>query len=177
MSSAPTPIAPAPAPASPSAPASAPQTGVAESATEGSLARAPQVTEVPREAPTVESLRQGVVSALANAGHESAAQLLGVANWTLDASNLRIQVAGLGKKMLSLTVNAAAEKIVKQELQRLGGPSRFMVVTGDGAAPAAPEMTVAAGSVQEEALKHPMVERAKEIFRAEVRSVVDLRAK
>jgi DNA polymerase-3 subunit gamma/tau len=38
------------------------------------------------------------------------------------------------------------------------------------AAPLAP-----AGSVQEAALKHPMVKRAQEIFKAEVRSVVDLR--
>jgi DNA polymerase-3 subunit gamma/tau len=34
-----------------------------------------------------------------------------------------------------------------------------------------------AGSVQEEALKNPLVQRAKEIFNAEVRSVVDLRVK
>jgi DNA polymerase-3 subunit gamma/tau len=39
------------------------------------------------------------------------------------------------------------------------------------AAAAAP----AAGSVEEAALAHPMVQRAREIFHAEVRSVVDLR--
>jgi DNA polymerase-3 subunit gamma/tau len=33
------------------------------------------------------------------------------------------------------------------------------------------------GSVQEAALQHPMVKRAQEIFKAEVRSVVDLRQK
>jgi DNA polymerase-3 subunit gamma/tau len=34
-----------------------------------------------------------------------------------------------------------------------------------------------AGSVQERALAHPLVQRAREIFKAEVRSVVDLRTK
>jgi len=34
-----------------------------------------------------------------------------------------------------------------------------------------------AGSVQEAALGHPMVQRAREIFHAEVRSVVDLHDK
>ena len=34
----------------------------------------------------------------------------------------------------SLTVNAAAEKIIRQELQRQGAPARFMVVPGEGAA-------------------------------------------
>jgi DNA polymerase-3 subunit gamma/tau len=36
---------------------------------------------------------------------------------------------------------------------------------------------VAAGSVQEVALAHPIVKRAQEIFNAEVRSVLDLRQK
>ena len=50
------------------------------------------------------------------------------------AASLRIEVPGMGKKMLALTVNAAAEKIIRQELQRLGASTRFMVVPGEGAA-------------------------------------------
>jgi DNA polymerase-3 subunit gamma/tau len=82
----------------------------------------------------------------------------------------------MGKKMLALTVNAAAEKIIRQELQNLGAPTRFLVVPGEGSAvvPAA-AAAPAAGSVEEAALAHPMVQRAREIFHAEVRSVVDLR--
>jgi DNA polymerase III subunit gamma/tau len=155
----------------------APFTGFAETLTEGSLAKAPD----PATAGTadVDTLRQGVVQALANGGHQSASQLLGSGAWTIDGANLRIEVGGIGKKMLALTVNAAAEKIIRQELQRLGGPARLMVVPGEGAAagggPAMAEPL--AGSVQEEALNNPLVQRAKEIFNAEVRSVVDLRAK
>jgi DNA polymerase-3 subunit gamma/tau len=84
----------------------------------------------------------------------------------------------MGKKMLSLTVNAAAEKIVRQELQRLGAPARFLVSAGEGSTPAVVAAPLApVGSVQEAALQHPMVKRAQEIFKAEVRSVVDLRSK
>ncbi len=80
--------------------------------------------------------------------------------------------------MLGLTVNAAAEKIIRQELQRLGAPARFVVSNAGGSASAAVAAPVAAaGSVQEAALAHPMVKRAQEIFKAEVRSVVDLRQK
>ena len=128
--------------------------------------------------PDVGVLREGVVQALAKDGLVSASTLLGAGSWTLDAGNLRIEVAGMGKKMLALTVNPAAEKIIRAELQRLGGPGRFMVVPGEGAAAGA--MAAAAplaGSVQEEAMKNPLVQKAKEIFNAEVRSVVDLRAK
>jgi len=62
-----------------------------------------------------------------------------------------------------LTVNAAAEKVI---------------VPGEGTAQsAAPMATPLAGSIQESALANPLVQQAKELFKAEVRSVVDLRQK
>jgi DNA polymerase-3 subunit gamma/tau len=165
-----------------------PAIGYAETATltEGALAKAPETSApastapslTPSLTPNIDSLRHGIGSALVNAGHSSAAQLLGASTWVLDTSSLRIEVPGVGKKMLSLTVNAAAEKIIRQELQRLGAPSRFMVVPAEGTAQAgAPMAAPLAGSVQEAALAHPLVQRAQEIFKAEIRSVVDLRQK
>ena len=50
-----------------------------------------------------------------------------------------------------------------------------MVIPGEGVAATSPVAGPDAGSIQEAALEHPMVQRAKEIFNAEVRSVVDLR--
>jgi DNA polymerase-3 subunit gamma/tau len=85
----------------------------------------------------------------------------------------------MGKKMIALTINAGAEKIIRQELQRLGAPARFLVVPGEGVAAAGAQIaaTPLAGSIQEAALANPLIQRAKEIFQAEVRSVVDLRLK
>ncbi len=148
--------------------------------TEGSLAKAPE-TELQSvapsgAAPSIDAIRNAVGEALVKEGHASAAQLLSGARWMLDGANVRIEVPGVGKKMLSLTVNAATEKIIRQEMQRLGAPPRFMVVPGEGVAQA-PAAAPAAGSVQEAALAHPLVQRAQEIFKAEVRSVVDLRQK
>jgi hypothetical protein len=85
-------------------------------------------------APDLEAVRHSIGSALVNAGHTSAAQLLGMGEWTLEATSLHIEVPGMGKKMLALTINAAAEKIIRQELQRLDAPTRFMVVPGPGSA-------------------------------------------
>jgi DNA polymerase-3 subunit gamma/tau len=166
--------------ASPFPAASAPASGFASDAalTEGALAKAPEIESSPSASGDVEALRQAVVAGLATAGHSTAGQLLGSGAWAIDGSNLRIEVPGMGKKMLSLTVNAAAEKIIRQELQRLGGPARFLVVPGAaGAAAAAEAAAPAVGSIQEEALANPLVQRAREIFKAEVRSVVDLRPK
>ena len=67
---------------------------------------------------------------------------------------------------------------MRQELQRLGAPSRFQVSAGEGTAAAVAAPPVApAGSIQEAALAHPLVKRAQELFNAQVRSVVDLRQK
>jgi DNA polymerase-3 subunit gamma/tau len=121
--------------------------------------------------------KQAIVAALAQQGHASASQLISTARFTVETTSARIEVPGIGKKMLALTVNAAGEKIIKQELQRLGGPARFMVIPGEGVAATTSVSAPAAGSIQQAALEHPMVQRAKEIFNAEVRSVVDLRTK
>jgi DNA polymerase III subunit gamma/tau len=126
---------------------------------------------------TPESVQQAIVTGLAQTGHASASTLLSTARFTLEATSLRIEVPGIGKKMLSLTVNAAAEKIIKQDLQRIGAPARFMVIPGEGPAATSPVASPVVGSIQQAALEHPMVQRAKEIFKAEVRSVVDLRSK
>jgi DNA polymerase-3 subunit gamma/tau len=71
------------------------------------------------------------------------------------------------------------KKILRQELKRLGGPTRFLIVPGNatnGAVPASAAVSAPlSGSIQETALANPMVQRAREIFQAEVRSVLDLR--
>jgi DNA polymerase-3 subunit gamma/tau len=154
--------------------------GYAETATltEGALAKAPEPAAATGDGLSSEHVREAIVAALATAGHSSAAQLLGAGEWKLDGTSVRIAVPGMGKKMLSLTVNAAAEKIIRQELQRLGAPARFLVATGSGTVPTVvTPPVVPAGSVQETALAHPLVKLAQEIFKAEVRSVVDLRKK
>ena len=60
--------------------------------------QAPESSPSISGAPSVESLRQAIVSGLAAGGHESAAQLLGAGSWTIDGSNLRIEAPGMGKK-------------------------------------------------------------------------------
>ena len=148
------------------------------SITEGALAKAPDNDSQPGEAPSLESIRHTIGTALVEAGHVSAAQLLGAANWNLDGASLRIEVPGIGKKMLALTINANTEKLIRQQLQRLGAPTRFLIVPGDGSPfVQAPAATHISGSIQEAALSHPIVQRAKELFSAEVLSVIDLRQK
>jgi len=171
--------APSPAPLTPFAAtpiASAPT--FSAPMTEGALAKAPEVVSAPQTEGDPEAFRRAVVAALAQAGHNSASQAMESALWALEGGGLRIEVGGMGKKMIALTINAQAEKIIRQELQKLNGPARFMVVPGEGGMRAGGVSAVPlAGSVEEIALADPLVQKAKEIFKAEVRSVVDLRVK
>ena len=146
--------------------------------TEGALAKAPETAASRSNGFGIERIREAIVVALANGGHSSAAQLLGAGTWALDAAAVSVAVPGMGKKMLGLTVNAAAEKLIRTELLKMGAPARFLVSAGEGVASAAgAPPVIVSGSVQEAALAHPLVKRAQEIFNAEVRSVVDLRQK
>ncbi len=163
---------------------SRPPVGFAEPATEDDSSE-PDPIEVATtngagkrvDGPTPAAVQQAIITALSEAGHASASTLLSTARFTLEATSLRIEVPGMGKKMLALTVNAAAEKIIKQQMQSLGGPARFMVIPGEGVASTSSVTAPVEGSIQQAALEHPMVQRAKELFNAEVRSVVDLRTK
>jgi len=170
----------APAPEAGPFPAVASQTAgftAAETLTEGALARVPESAPAAGNGASVEQVRSAVVAALAAGGRASAARLLGAGEWTIEGTCVRI-AAPIGKKMLSITVDATAEKMIRLELQRIGAPARFMVtpVEENGAAPASAPI-IPAGGVQEAALSHPLVKRAQEIFNAEVRSVRDLRQK
>jgi DNA polymerase-3 subunit gamma/tau len=128
----------------------------------------------------LERLRNAISDALESAGHNTAAALLANGNWTEADGAVRAEVS-VKKTMLGLTMNAEAEKIVKAAARDVGFLRAVSVVsaangsTSSQAAP--PKRPAAAGSLQAEALAHPLVKQAQELFNAEVRSVVDLREK
>jgi hypothetical protein len=78
--------------------------------------------------PDLNTLRDLTANALMKAGHIVAAQLLVEGTWTVEESNLRIEIAPLGKKALARVMNDAAENIIHRELQRIGTPMRFVVI-------------------------------------------------
>jgi DNA polymerase-3 subunit gamma/tau len=126
--------------------------------------------------PTV-AARDAVTLALHDKGHETASALLGAGQWSVNGDTITVAVA-VRKTMLSLTMNPEAERISRNALQRAGIGAKLVVVPGDGSvslSSAAP--TVANGSIQSQALENPLVKQAQELFRAEVRSILDLRGK
>ena len=148
-----------------------------DNAVEGSVALAvdvaPPVTTV-----DLNAIREVVTSALENESHHTAAALLSAGNWTEAGTAIQVDVA-VKKTMLGLTMNAEAEKIIRNALRAAGFNQKLNVVsseTGAGITASKPavERKPAAGSAQGRALSHPLVQQAQELFGAEVRSVMDL---
>jgi DNA polymerase III subunit gamma/tau len=166
----------------------APVVGVAERAEEttaGALALATEPA-VDVEAASLDRIRDAVGAALEREGHNTAAVLLGAGKWRDKGETVEVEV-GMGKKMLSLTMNPEAEKISREALRAIGVTRKLVVLAGEGgnggeSASGGPRLaskqqTAAVGSIQAKALENPLVRQAQELFQAEVRSVLDLREK
>ena len=161
---------------------SAAASGTAVESTAGSLALAPEPAQEPTPEASLDlnQIREAVIAALDSAGHNTAAVLLGASQWSpKGAGAIEVEVP-LRKTMLGLTFNADADKICRDALRSLGVERKLHFVPGEGtahAAGASAPKQVPSGSIQAQALDHPLVKQAQELFQAEVRSVLDLREK
>jgi DNA polymerase-3 subunit gamma/tau len=124
-----------------------------------------------------DKLRDTVSQALHDKGHETASALLRAGQWSVMDGNITVCVA-VKKTMLSLTMNPEAERIARTALQQAGSSAKLVVLPGDGStSPTPPAPHMAKGSLQSHALENPLVKQAQELFRAEVRDILDLRGR
>lgn len=146
-----------------------------ENATEGALALAVESSQT--EGTNLDQLAEAVCAALEQEGHNTAAVLLASGQWRHKGDAIEVEVP-IKRVMLGLTMNAEAEKIAKNTLRSLGMTQKLVFVPGEAAtgASAKPKVVIS-GSVQTMALEDPLVQKAKELFRGEVRSILDLRGK
>ena len=131
--------------------------------------------------PDLDQLRNAVCEGLEASGHHTAAALLSSGRWSQVEGGVRVEVS-IKKTMLGLTMNTEAERIVKTAARQAGVAQVTVVSAANGSAEngaqsTPPKRPAAAGSVQAQALAHPLVKQALELFNGEVRSVLDLREK
>jgi DNA polymerase-3 subunit gamma/tau len=159
---------------------SAPVPEPAVETTAGALALAAEPVGAPETAAQLDldRIRDTVTSALDTGGHNTAAVLLANGKWREKNGGIEVEV-GLRKTMLSLTMNAEAEKICREALRSIGVPQKITFVSGEAAtqSEASRPKPALSGTIQAAALDHPLVKQAQELFQAEVRSVLDLRDK
>jgi len=166
-------------------PALSPATPQPSTAGSLALAESPQPTPqpgpqlVPSAALDLEALQNAAVDALAaTKGQQSAADKLADSTWTATADTLNVQTT-VSAAMLPLLLNADAQTIVKSVLAKHNIKLRlnFIPGTANTAAATKPKRAAKAGSVQDLAEKHPIVQQAQKLFSAEIRNVIDLRDK
>ena len=128
----------------------------------------------------LDAIRSAVTTALDEQGHHTAAALLSEGKWTEHGEIIEVEV-GVKKMMLGLVMSPDADKIARAAMRSVldgaGTMRKFQVIAGEGGVPAGTPRPVSQGSIQAHALDNPLVKQAQELFRAEVRSVLDLRDK
>ncbi|HLX74841.1 MAG TPA: DNA polymerase III subunit gamma/tau, partial [Terriglobales bacterium] len=129
---------------------------------------------------TTDHLRGAVVSALENGGHRTLAYMLDAGEWSLQGNELMVKVAAAPavldmafgpepKKIANTAATGAAGRPLKLSL--LGGG------TGTVAAKPLSSTAVGKGGSRNRALQDPVVQRMREKFGAEVRTIIDHREK
>jgi len=144
---------------------------------EGALALAPEAAN--GAPPDLDRIRNAVCAALDNEGHNTAAAQILNGDWKENGSTIQVELP-LRKAMLALTVNAEAEAICKKAMRAIGATQKLTFTPSEngaaGAAKAPAKVAApASGSVHSAALENPLVRRTQELFKAEIRSVLDLR--
>jgi len=118
---------------------------------------------------------------MTNGGHQTAASLLEAGTWQWHGKNLQVQAAA-SKVMLEMAYNPEAQRIARECFRRAVPAGYNLSVTpeprGDASSSTTQHKTTqprAIPSSTPQTMDHPLVQRAQELFQAEIRSVVDLR--
>ena len=122
-----------------------------------------------------DSLRDAVLNALSN--QQMLVSILENAEWTLAGSSLTAKVAA-SSTMIEMSFTAEARRIASAAASGQAGRPMKMQVEPGGAppAPSAPRRA-SNGSARSRAEQDPIVQRMKEKFGAEIRTVIDYREK
>jgi DNA polymerase III subunit gamma/tau len=127
----------------------------------------------------LDDVRSAVLSALASAGQNMLASMLEAGEWRIEGNQLIIRVAS-SATLLDLSVsNDAKRMIIATASEALGRAARLQIVPGANvqSATAGPSgvKPAANGSSRGRAEQEPVVQRMKEKFGAEIRTVIDYR--
>jgi len=174
LSAEPTPL---PQPRPPAATTTAPV--VMGAAAPAAIAPVPPDAEATEEpSPDSSDLRQGILDALESAGNRMLSSLLETGAWRFEGSELTIQVPA-SAKVIEMSLSAEAKRLIVGAAVRTTGRSLTLkVVPGESVRPLTsgrPSSNGGGGRSRVE--QNPIVQRMKEKFGAEIRTVIDYREK
>ena len=134
---------------------------------------APRTEATP--ASNAESLRDAVLNALSN--QQMLVSILENAEWTLAGSLLTAKVAA-SSTMIEMSFTAEARRIASAAASgQAGRPIKMQVESGGAPRASSAPRRASNGSARSRAEQDPIVQRMKEKFGAEIRTVIDYREK
>ena len=146
----------------------------------------PQIESKPESKPepkpaNLDDVRAALLNAMASAGQNMLASMLEAGEWQIDGNQLVIRVASSATLIDMSVSNDAKRTIVATASAALGRAVRLQIVPGANiqaapTQPASPKPTTNGnGSSRGRAEQEPVVQRMKEKFGAEIRTVIDYR--
>jgi DNA polymerase-3 subunit gamma/tau len=137
--------------------------------------RIPPAHDAQPQTSEADALRDVVLSALAN--QPMLLSLLETAAWTLNGSSLVAKVAA-SAGMIEMSFTAVAKRVASAAASgQAGRPIKIQVEPGGSEQAAPPPPRPLDGSARSRAEEDPIVQRMKEKFGAEIRTVIDYREK
>ena len=168
----------------PSAISSAPVVmGSAAPAVATQTAREPELTEpvgiVSQSSANIDNIRSAVLNALASTEQTMLCSMFEAGEWSIAGSELTIRLAA-SATLIEMSVSASAKKmIIASASGALGRAVKLQVLPGAVAqtAPSKPQISYTNGSSRSRAEQEPVVQRLKEKFGAQIRTVIDYKGK
>ena len=134
----------------------------------------PEIQRAPEEHPT--DLRDAVLNALNGAGQRILANLLEAGEWQVEGNDVVVKVAS-SAAVIEMSLGADAKRLmIATASGALGRPMKVRVLPG-GTAQNAPRPASSNGGGRGRAEQDPVVQRMKEKFGAEIRTIIDYKDK
>ncbi len=127
---------------------------------------------------SLDSVRNAVLNALGDAGHRMLVSMLETGEWSIEGSELVIKVAA-SATVIDMSVGADARRLAIATASGAMGRAVKLKVLPGGTAQAAPARTAASGNGggRARAEQDPIVQRMRQKFGAEIRTIIDQREK
>src|SRR5438876_4263083 len=137
---------------------------------------APQTAAVPKADPAnCDQLRNAVLNAIASAGQTMLGSMLENGEWKVTGNELTVRVAA-SPSLIDMSVsNEAKRMMIATASGVLGRPAKVQIVPGSNAQPVQPKASTSNGGGRGRAEQEPVVQRMKEKFGAEIRTIIDYR--
>ncbi len=135
----------------------------------------PIPTPIPTVGPSgIEEIRDAVLSALSDAGQRVLVSMLETGEWKLEGNELTVKVASSAAVIDMSLGNDAKRIIIASASGTLGRPAKLKVLPG-GIAQTPPASPRSSNGGRGRAEQEPVVQRMREKFGAEIRTIIDYR--